>query len=130
MKIMNAWEEPGVTVAAPYQRNIKVLFAPDRNDVPELTFSHAIIYPHQQTDYHRHDRPELIYVVSGRGVSLCEGAETPVQADTALWIEAGEMHQMINLGDETMKLATVFIPAYTAEENYARCCKAAEAAAK
>ncbi len=126
MKVVRSWEEPGVLVDAPYQRNIKVLFAPDKNDVPELTFSHAIIYPHQQTDYHKHDRPELIYIVSGRGVSVCEGVETPIQADMALWVEAGEMHQMINRGDETLKLATVFIPAYTAKENYERCCNAAK----
>ena len=93
MKVVRSWEEPGVLVDAPYQRNIKVLFAPDKNDVPELTFSHAIIYPHQQTDYHKHDRPELIYIVSGRGVSVCEGVETPIQADMALWVEAGEVRK-------------------------------------
>lgn len=127
MKVVRAWEEEGVTIPAPYQRNIKVLFAPDKQGVPEITFSHALIYPRQQTDYHKHDRPELIYIVYGRGVSICEGVETPVEADTVLWVEAGEMHQMVNRSDETLKLATVFIPAYTAEENYARCRAAAEA---
>lgn len=128
MKIARGWEEPGVTIPAPYQRNIKVLFAPDKQNVPEITFSHAIIYPNQQTDYHKHDRPELIYIVSGRGVSICDGVEIPVEADVALWIDANEMHQMINKGDETMKLATVFVPGYTAAENYKRCEDAAKQA--
>ena len=37
---------------------------------------------------------------------------------------------MVNTGYETLKLATVFVPGYTAEENYARCMEAAKAAAK
>lgn len=126
MKFVKAWEEEGVTVPAPYQRNIKVLFAPDKEGVNEITFSHAIIYPGSQTDYHDHDRPELIYIVSGRGIAVCEGKETPIQADCVLWVEKGEKHQMKNTGSETLKLATVFIPAYTAADNYARCVEAAK----
>jgi mannose-6-phosphate isomerase-like protein (cupin superfamily) len=125
MKIVKAWEEKGVTIPAPYQRNIKVLFAPDKEGVQELTFSHAIIYPGSQTDYHTHDRPELIYIVNGRGVAVCEGKEIPIEPDVVLWVEKGERHQMKNTGSETLKLATVFIPAYTAESNYARCLEAA-----
>ena len=30
MKVAKAWEERGVDVPAPYQRQIKVLFAPDK----------------------------------------------------------------------------------------------------
>jgi oxalate decarboxylase/phosphoglucose isomerase-like protein (cupin superfamily) len=36
------------------------------------------------------------------------------------------MHQMINTGPETLKLATVFVPGYTAEFNYNRCLEAAK----
>ena len=130
MKIVKAWEEKGVTIPEPYKRNIKVLFAPDKEDVPEITFSHALIYPGNKTDCHTHDRPELIYIVSGRGIAICEDKETPVEADVVLWVEKGEKHQMINTGSDTLKLATVFIPAYTAAENYARCLDAAKAIAK
>jgi mannose-6-phosphate isomerase-like protein (cupin superfamily) len=126
MKVVKAWEEAGVTIPSPYQRNLKVLFAPDKEGVGEITFTHALLYPGGQTDYHVHDRPELIYIVSGRGIAVCEGEEMPVEADVVLWIEKGEKHQMINTGAETLKLATVFIPAYTSEQLYARC----EAAAK
>lgn len=129
MKLVNAAEEAGVDIPAPYRRKIKVLFAPDRQGVDELTFSHAILPPKGCTDYHVHDRPELIYIVSGKGICLHEGEETSVQEDMALWVEKGEHHQMINTGDLPLKLATVFVPAYTADQNYNRCVKAAEAAA-
>lgn len=130
LKIVKAWEEKGVEIPPPYRRQIKVLFAPDKEGVEELTFSHAILPPEGRTDYHHHDRPELIYIVSGKGMCVHEGEETPVQEDVALWVPAGEQHQMVNCGDVPLKLATVFIPAYTAKTNYQRCLKAAEAAAK
>jgi mannose-6-phosphate isomerase-like protein (cupin superfamily) len=126
VEIVRAWEEEGVKVPAPYARTIKVLFAPDRGDVPELTFSFALIDPGGQTDYHSHDRPELVYVVSGRGDATCEGETVPVQADVVMWVRAGERHQLRNTGAETLKLATVFVPAYTAESNYRRCVDAAK----
>jgi mannose-6-phosphate isomerase-like protein (cupin superfamily) len=129
MKIVKAWEEKGVEIPAPYRRTIKVLFAPDKEGVEELLFSHAILPPEGRTDYHRHDRPELIYVVSGKGVCMHDGQETPVQEDVALWVLAGEQHQMINTGDVPLKLATVFVPAYKASDNYNRCLDAAEAGA-
>ncbi len=126
MKIVNAWEEQGVEVPAPYQRRIKVLFAPDKEGVKEITFSHAILPPQGRTDYHEHDRPELIYIVRGEGKCVHEGGETPVCEDMAIWADAGEKHQMVNTGYEPLKLATVFIPGYTAEENYNRCVEAAK----
>jgi len=116
LELIRCKDEPGYTVSAPYQRNIKILLAPDRRDCPELTYSHAILYPHSQTDYHQHDRPELIQVLSGFGVFVCNGEEYAVEPDVAIWVRTGEMHQMVNNSDETMKLATVFVPAYATDE--------------
>jgi mannose-6-phosphate isomerase-like protein (cupin superfamily) len=126
MEIVKGWEEQGVTIPAPYARTIKVLLASDRHNVPELTFSLALIDPGSRTDYHTHDRPEMIYIVSGRGIAVCEGIETEVQGDMVLWARAGEKHQLINKGMETLKLATVFVPGFTAESNYKRCLDAAK----
>lgn len=58
-------------------------------------------------------------------ISICEGETINVQADMILWVRTGEKHQMINTGARILKLATVFIPAYTASENYQRCLDAA-----
>jgi len=126
MEITRAWEEKGVTIPAPYARTIKMLFAPDKGGVNELSFSFALIDSFSQTDEHTHDRPELIYIVSGRGQAICDGQANEVQADTVLWVLAGEKHQMKNTGPETLKLATVFVPGYTAEYNYNRCLEAAK----
>jgi mannose-6-phosphate isomerase-like protein (cupin superfamily) len=130
LKVVKAWEEKGVEIPAPYRRQIKVIFAPDKEGVEELTFSHAILPPNGRTDYHAHDRPELIYIVSGKGICVHEGEETLIQEDVALWVPAGEQHQMINSGDVPLKLATVFVPAYKAGDNYRRCLDAAKAAKK
>lgn len=130
MKISKAWEEQGVEIPSPYQRLIKVLFAPDKGGVEEITFSHALLPSQGCTDYHSHDRPELIYIVTGEGICRTEAGSTPVCADMALWVSAGEMHQMINTGYGQLKLATVFIPAYTAAENYGRCLEAARKAGR
>jgi len=132
MKVVKAWEEEGVTIQEPYKRTIKTLFSPDedKGGIKELLFTHAIIYPHSQTDYHAHDRPELIYIVYGRGVSICEGKEIAIEPDMALWVPAGEMHQIRNTGDESMKLATVFVPGFSGKENIKRCEDAAEASRK
>ena len=112
MEVVRFWEEAGVTVPEPYKRHIKVALAPDRRDAAEITFSQVLIYPESETDYHAHDRPELIVVVSGRGKSICDGKEIRVQPDMALWIKPGEKHQLVNDGDETLKLYTFFTPAY------------------
>ncbi len=126
MKLVRVWEEKGVEVPEPYRRRVKVIFAPDKEGVQELTFSHAIIPPGSKTDYHAHDRPELIYIVSGEGICICGGKEIPVTGDMVMWVLAGEKHQFINTGYIPLKLATVFIPPYTASENYKRCLEAAK----
>jgi mannose-6-phosphate isomerase-like protein (cupin superfamily) len=120
MEVIRCWEEKTESVGAPYARHIRVMLAPDVRNAPEVTFSHAIIDPFSRTDCHQHDRPELIMIVSGRGKSICDGKEIEVEADMALWVRAGEMHQMVNTGPESMKLATVFVPGYTAVQNLSR----------
>lgn len=122
-----ATEEQGIRVPAPFSRSIKVLFAPDRRGVDELTFSVVLIDPGNGTDNHVHDRPELIYVVDGHGVATVDETTSLVSTDTALFVRAGEWHQLTNTGAGQLKLATVFVPGIRAEDNYRRCLQAAGA---
>lgn len=125
MEVLRFWEEEGITVPEPYKRHIKVMLASDRRDATEITFSQVLIYPESKTDCHSHDRSELIVVVSGRGKSICDGKEICVQPDMALWIKPGEKHQLINDGDEMLKLYTFFTPAYSARDLLSGILKAA-----
>ena len=130
MEIIKCWEEPGELIKEPFKRHIKLFYGPDKRNIPELNFTQAIIYPGNGTDYHLHDRPELIYVVHGKGTAICEGEEFPIETDCVFWVPTGMMHQVNNTGDETLKLATIFVPGYTREEHITRIRKAAEAAQK
>lgn len=130
MEIIKSWQEEGVTIPAPYKRHLKIVLAPDRRNVPEITFTFAYIYPQSMTDYHKHDRPELIIVLSGRGKSVCGGVETELEPDMALWVQKDEMHQVVNTNDEMMKLATVFVPAYRADQLLSGIIASAEEAKK
>ena len=78
MELIQAQEEEGVTIPSPYERTIRILMAPDKRDVSELMLSHVEIPPGSGTDYHDHDRPELIYVLAGTGVARCDGRDIVV----------------------------------------------------
>ncbi|HVU83605.1 MAG TPA: cupin domain-containing protein [Puia sp.] len=130
MEIIKCWEEEGELIKDPFKRHIKLFYGPDKRNIPELNFTQAIIYPGSGTDYHLHDRPELIYVVHGKGIAICEGEEYPIEEDCVFWVPTGMMHQVKNTGDETLKLATIFVPGYTRSEHIGRIRKAAEDAQK
>ena len=95
MEVIRFSEETSVEVPFPYKRKIKVFLAPDKRDVPEIIFTQVIIDPHSKTDYHKHDRPELIIILSGEGKSICDGKEINIEHEMALWVRKSEMHQII-----------------------------------
>jgi len=114
--VVKAWEEKGYDVPDPYRRTIKHIFAPDKGPVEELIFTFAILPPGGKTHYHTHDRGELIYVVTGRGIATIEGEEYELEPEVVFWCPTDVRHGIVNTGDETMKLATVFVPGYRTEE--------------
>lgn len=114
--VVKPWEEKGYQVPNPYSRTIKHLFAPDWRGVEELTFSFAIIPAGSQTDKHKHNRGELIYVVTGRGQAIIGDEVYQIEPDVVFWVPREVKHQVKNLGEESIKLATVFVPAYKTEE--------------
>ena len=126
MKLVRAYEEKGVTIPKPYERTIKILMAPDKEDIPEVMVSAVSIPPGSGTDLHTHDRPELIYVVSGKGLSVGDAEEVQIDAGTAFWVPADEKHAVKNPGAEPLELITVFVPGYTAESAYATCLERAK----
>lgn len=116
----------GIAVPEPYARSIQVLIAPDVRAVDELTFSLVQIEPGGGTDYHVHDRPELIHIVSGSGHVVVDDIEFEVAKGDVLYIRKGEWHSLKTIGSDQLHLATVFTPGVTAKSNYDRCFAAVE----
>lgn len=116
MKIIRAWEESGVQVPKPFEREIKLLLGPDKGDVEEVRINIVKVPPGGRTNYHEHDRPEMIFVIDGEGICITEEGETPLSADTLIWAETGDPHQIVNDTPTILKLLTLFVPGFTTEE--------------
>jgi len=108
VKVRRVAEVQGVEIPQPFARLVKVVFAPDRGDVEDLTFITTAIYPGGSTDCRFRDRTELIYVLSGRGVLLCNGQEFCLEPDTAVLVERGDEIQLRNPGPEVLRIVSVY----------------------
>ncbi|MCA9352806.1 cupin domain-containing protein [Patescibacteria group bacterium] len=60
-------------------------------------------------EIHR-DTDQFIRIESGFGMMFINGVETEVKEDDAIIIPAGAEHNLINTGDQSMKLYTLYAP--------------------
>jgi len=51
-------------------------------------------------------------VVTGRGEASINGETYKIEPDVVFWAPKNVMHGIKNTGDESIKLTTVFVPAY------------------
>jgi mannose-6-phosphate isomerase-like protein (cupin superfamily) len=116
MKAVKARKCRGVEIPVPHHRIIKVLFAPDKENVSEATLSEVAVFPGGKTHYHSHNRSEFIYIISGKGLCECDGKAISLEQGIALYIEPGEKHMLVNTYDEPLRMVTFFVPAYSAKE--------------
>lgn len=116
------------SIPAPFQRSIKVLLAPDTQEVvKDLSITMGIIAPHSRNDYHAHEGTELLYIVSGHGRAVIDDKEYPIGPDALIVAPPGILHQQINESDETMKMLAVWTPPVLGSEVIDRAVEAVEA---
>lgn len=127
MPVIRAFEVQEVRIPAPYERIIRVLLAPDTQDIVKgMSVSHCIIAPHSQTDFHKHPGVEMMYIITGHGECKIGEEVFPLGPDVLMVVPPETMHDMRNYSDETMKLVAMFIPPETATQIYDRARKAAQ----
>lgn len=68
------------------------------------------LLPGEDIGVETHDGDQLLYAVKGAGVALVNGASEPFEKGMMLCVPAGTSHNVINTGDEPMKLYTVYAP--------------------
>lgn len=100
------WESP-----EPCRRTLKVLLSPAlQPELKALALGLSILPPGGKSDAHAHVEGEMFFVISGAGRIKTGDEEAPLTPGVAVWSPAGEPHQLINDGEETLKVLWVLCP--------------------
>lgn len=83
-----------------------VLFTGDHSQLVLMS-----LQPGEEIGAEVHAVDQLIYIVSGEGRTVLEGKARDIEKGTVVCVPAGLRHNVVNTGDEPMKLFTVYAPA-------------------
>ncbi|HEX7042085.1 MAG TPA: cupin domain-containing protein [Patescibacteria group bacterium] len=56
------------------------------------------------------DNDQILFIVSGEGEAILNGKMTKIGKKSVVFVPSGTKHNIINTGDEDMKLYTVYAP--------------------
>ena len=74
-----------------------------RVEIPVATSAHAARAKHRHADFE-----ECIHVLSGRGMTSCEGNDIAVGPGDTILVPPGELHATRNIGEEPLVLLCFF----------------------
>ncbi len=100
-------------VEPPNERSLQILYSPQVDKgMQNLTVLMSTIAPHAgKTGMHTHPVDEVLYIIAGRGEGEESGKTFEIVPGTIIYIKAGVEHDCRNLGDETMQMFCVYVPA-------------------
>ncbi len=102
-------EEPATDIPPPFARSIRAIFN-EADGGSSFTVATSFIAPHARTDRHVHGSAEVMYIMSGRGHGAVGTEAFPLEPETVFWAPAGVEHQIVNTGDETLKVLAIYVP--------------------
>ncbi len=89
----------------PHKRILKVLISPTNAGSKRLSSGLSIIPPGGSSNKHSHDiEEEIFYIISGKGKIGLNEEEFDIRTGNAIYIRPKTVHQLLNCGDETMKV--------------------------
>lgn len=117
MLFKKEWEVPGIKIAIPFSRTLKVLFSNKDYADPPFTVILSILSPRGgKTALHEHNEGgEFMYVFSGFGNLLLGEKKYNIEPDTFFYAPPNYQHQVVNTSDETMKILCFFSPPVSEE---------------
>ena len=88
----------------------RTLFSGDRTPTSALTVGVAELPPgvDEADPAHRHEPPEVYFILDGEGVVEIDGVRTPVRTNSAVFIPGLAAHRLLNTGSTTLRLLYAF----------------------
>ena len=68
------------------------------------------LQPDEEIGLEVHEVDQLLYAVDGEGKALMDGVEHDFEKGVVVCVPAGVQHNIVNTGDEELKLFTVYAP--------------------
>jgi len=117
MKHVKEHEVEGERMSSPHARTLKHLAAPWTVGTRNLWVGISKIDPGNSSNEHSHDDlEEIFYVVAGHGRIRVGDEEEPIEAGSCIYIPTDTPHQLINTGDETLKVLAVTSPPFVPDK--------------
>ncbi len=107
------WEIGSQKVEPPNERSLQILYSPQQDKgMQNVTVLMSTIAPHTgKTGMHTHPVDEILYIITGRGEGEEKGKTFKIEPGTIIYVSAGVEHDCRNLGDETMQMYCIYVPA-------------------
>lgn len=110
-------EVDGERYAPPYERIIKHLASPWTMGTTNLWMGISEVHVGSTSNLHAHDdTEEIFYVVSGRGAIRVGDEREAIEPGSCVYVPIGYSHQLINTGDETLKVVCAASPPFHADK--------------
>ena len=96
----------------PHERELKVLISPSlQQGVEGLSVGMTILAPGKSSSFHSHEAEcETWLVVSGEGDVVVGDEREPVGPESVVFMPRNVKHQIINTGQETLRMFWVYTP--------------------
>ena len=91
-------------------RKCKILFSEEQTGTKDASALLVEFALGEGTPVHTHDGIEIMYVISGEGISIEDGKETKIGPNTAVLAEKGVPHAIINGTDTPMRMLCIYVP--------------------
>lgn len=103
---LEGWDVPGVGKVV-----WRTLLSGDRTPTAGLTVGIAEVAPQHDTDLfvpHRHEAPEVYYILAGEGIVTIAGVDYPVRPGSTVFIPGNTWHGTRNTGSVDIRLLYAF----------------------
>ncbi len=68
------------------------------------------LLPNEEIGEEVHDLDQILYITKGTGQAFLDGQATDISAGDVINVPEGVKHNIVNTGQESLKLATIYSP--------------------